>query len=122
MRYLKKFEEMNYAEYPEVDDFISINIKSANKDLENFTNNTIGKVIEVDDIKDVFGNTYDKEIIVLYDDVPIEISSYFTSYHAIIDGVIRKIYKRRYLMNEVYSFGKTIEELKLRKIRNKFNI
>ena len=113
---------MNYAEYPDVDDFISIHIKSANKDLEKFTNNTIGKVIELTDIKDVFDNTYDKEIIVLYDDVPVEISSYFTSYHAIIDGVIRKIYKRRYLMSEVDSFGKTVEELKLKKTRNKFNI
>lgn len=128
----KKFEEMNYNEYPEIDDFISIHIQSSNKEFEKFVNNTIGKVIDVIDITNVFDEPYDKEVIVGYNDVPYKLypwfmnssmsNSYNSGWKYEIGCESDHKYKRRFMMHEVSSFGKTIEDLEARKQAKKYNL
>jgi len=111
MKILKFYESLTND--LEIGDYVLIKIdisKYTQKqiDTENFINNTIGKIYNIDN------SHVNTDIYVLYENIPESIKSYFKN----MNGV----YIRSFDIDRIVEHGKTIEELKMKLETNKFNI
>lgn len=121
MKYIKKFENVNKSF--KIGDYVLMNIKVYNKDFENFINDTIGKIVNIDPIQDVFGKITDYEIVVSFTNVPDELKDIFIIYsEAVIINNYKGDYRRRFNMEDIVASGKTPEEVKLKQNAIKYNL
>ena len=109
MTYLKYYE--NIEDNLEVGDYVLIKINilpytQKQIDTENFINNTIGKIIDI--------ITDRNDVVVLYENVPETIKSYF--------NINNGLDIRTFDINRIVEHGKTKEQLELKLQANKFNL
>lgn len=109
MKYLKKFE--NDIEYPKVGDYVLIKSQITNitddekyKKIKNFIDTTIG----------IVSNINDQSVMVFYEDVPSDISTYFLNKNG--------HYTRIFDLSRIFDFDSDIETLKFKIKAKKFNI
>lgn len=121
---IKRFNE-NLQDIPVVGDYVLAKIDVSNSslvykdELMKFVNNTIGQISK---IRINMG-----DIVVVYDNVPNKIKSWFnfTGYDNDNDSNGNKynvLYSRSFDFDRIVMFGKTIEEVELKMISNKYNL
>ena len=123
MRHLKYFE--NIKDEPQVYDYALVNIDVsrsllANRDkIMEFVNNTVGQISRIKK----FGADKD-EIMVVYDTVPTEISSWFIfrGYNGDQDPKYNGMYCRTFDADKIVAFDKDKEKLEQLIINKKFNL
>lgn len=129
MKHLKKFNENTSK--PKIGDYVLIETDSSNKKIVDFINNTIGKIIHIDDNKiDIWGNISIGDILVKYDNVPFNRGSaninWFIELNPNIeDTCVRHYgiqYGRHFHPNRIVEFGKTREELEIKLQAKKYNL
>ena len=109
----KIFENIPNNTQPKVGDYVLLKTNSQTyKDSEivnNFINNTIGKIIILS------GDL----ITVKFDNVPLKIEDYFSKEYGRYGDIT---YSRVFLDNRIVAFGSTIEEVELKVRTEKYNI
>lgn len=111
MKHLKTYENINK---PQEGDYVVLKINvspalSYYKEINNFINNTIGKVIRVKN----------NIIVTTYTDVPKGVINYFTKKY---DNYGNIKYTREFDTNRINIIGSTIEDVEMKINTNKFNI
>jgi len=107
MKYIKKFETIDYYDIDE-GDYVLIKTESSLSNVREFINNNIGRV--------AYMNYNYNVITVGYNDVPKNVEGFFSKIYP------EYPYTRQFQFNRVKEFGKTIEELELKMQANKYNL
>jgi len=110
MKYIKKYE--NYVDTPQIGDYVLIHTNSNAKNVANFVNNTIGKIIDIRfKYKDIFELEHPGDLRVEYEEVPEDVQSWFFDKN-----------KRTFTLEQIISFGKTKKELEEKLAEKKYNL
>lgn len=118
----KIFEKLK--EIPEVDDYAIMQILTGDFKLDNYVNNTIGQICdvqlsypdpEITAITNVELYEEIQRIGVIYNNVPVKIRWWFSK-------MAHNKYKRLYTPNKLVEFAKTKEELEMKLNANKYNL
>lgn len=129
MKYLKYFE--NIKDDPQVDDYVLINIDISTSILDKkheimkFVNNTIGQISKIrEDSVDYWGHKDKGDVMVVYDNVPKEIKSWFTfrRYDNEQNPKYNGLYCRTFDTDKIVAFNKDKDKLEQIITNNKFNI
>ncbi len=111
MKYIKTYENMN--KLPEIGDYVLMKINLTeyeHKDeINNYINNTIGKIINI------YPSTDD--IRIKYDNIPNNIKSWFRDHKN-----YKNYYSRILRIDKIVAIGKTPEEVILNRDINKYNL
>jgi hypothetical protein len=114
----KIFEKLK--DVPEIGDYAIMQILTGDFKLDNFVNNTIGQISDVqlsEPDPSMSVNLYNEiqRIGVIYNNVPVKIRWWFSK-------MSHNKYKRLYTPNNLVEFAKTKEELELKLNANKYNL
>lgn len=113
MKYIKTYENINELQIGDYAIFIPGNIIPKSED---FFNNTIGKIINKSrQYKDI---SYGVE----YENIPKFIKEYYCAWRQHADGTQYLENIIWFRQNMIKYYGKTIEEVELKKQSNKFNL
>lgn len=114
MKYIKTFELFyDINNYPKIGDYVLINVDYFNNKVFNeFINNTIGVVFDIQIYSDMgIRDTEHDEVIVIYDEnIPDDMDLFFFNK------------KRAFKMHRIVEFGKTPEELELKIASKNYNL
>jgi len=111
MKYIKKFE--NIKDEPKVGDYVLMKSSMQNKEMTDFIDNTIGKIIKIE-IKYHF-NTVSVE----YEDIPMEIASLFGYENYNLN---HNIGFREFLYSSIIDYSENKEDLEYKIKAKNFNL
>ena len=111
MKYIKKFE--NIKDEPKVGDYVLMKSSMQNKEMTDFIDNTIGKIIKTE-IKYHF-NTVSVE----YEDIPMEIASLFGYENYNLN---QNIGFREFLYSSIIDYSENKEDLEYKIKAKNFNL
>jgi hypothetical protein len=115
MKYIKRFEDVE--DLPEFGDYIQIKISSTKYDWQEYINNTIGKVYGIiGRNEDSFD--YDHDMVAVRYENPPKYAKRWMSFNFYGEDE----YTRNFSVERIAAYGKTIEELNMKLIVNKFNL
>ena len=114
MKYIKKFENNNLIE---VGDYVLIKTVGAItsneiiKKSKEFVDTHIGKCLNINN------SQTPSDITIVYENIPSDIHSYFLMY-----SNLKNTGERKFQINRVIAYGKTIEEVEIKKNASKYNL